>query len=57
MQLMPGTAKIVARQHRLPYAKEWLTSRPEYNAQLGTAHLGDLIESFDGSYIMAIAGL
>lgn len=55
MQLMPGTAKIVARQHHLPYAKEWLTSRPEYNAQLGTAHLGDLIKSFDGSYIMAIA--
>jgi soluble lytic murein transglycosylase len=55
MQLMPGTARIVARQHKLTYNVDWLLDRPEYNAQLGTAHLGDLIVRFDGSYILAIA--
>ena len=55
MQLMPGTARIVARQIGVPYAASRLTD-PVYNATLGAAHLGDLIENeFGGSYIMSIA--
>lgn len=55
MQLMPGTARIVARQIGMPYAANRLTD-PVYNATLGAAHLGDLIENdFAGSYIMSIA--
>lgn len=54
MQLMPATAKHVAKQVGLPYSKARLTD-PVYNATLGTAHLGDLVDSFDGSYIMSIA--
>lgn len=55
MQLMPGTARIVARQVGLPYSANRLTD-PVYNATLGAAHLGDLIENdFAGSYIMSIA--
>ncbi|MFZ3035271.1 MAG: lytic transglycosylase domain-containing protein [Parvibaculum sp.] len=55
MQLMPTTAKVVARQIDVPYSHNRLTSDPAYNAMLGTAHLGDLIEGFDGSYIMSVA--
>ena len=55
MQLMPGTARIVARQINVPYRKSKLTSDPAYNAMLGSAHLGDLVNQFQGSYIMTIA--
>lgn len=54
MQLMPTTARAVAKQVGLPYSKARLTD-PTYNATLGSAHLGDLVDSFDGSYIMSIA--
>ncbi len=54
MQLMPGTARIVARKHKLQYQERWLTSNPAYNAQLGAVHLGDLIADWDGSYILAL---
>ena len=55
MQLMPGTARIVARQIGVPYSPGRLTD-PDYNATLGAAHLGDLVENeFNGSYIMSIA--
>ncbi len=52
MQLMPGTARLVARQFRLHYSRSKLTSDPAYNVTLGVAHLGDLIDRFDGSYIL-----
>ena len=55
MQLMPSTARLVARQFNLPYSRNRLTDA-EYNATLGAAHLGDLVQNeFDGSYIMSIA--
>ena len=34
MQLMPYTAKLVAKQAKLPYSKSRLTSDPEYNINL-----------------------
>jgi len=55
MQLMPATAKVVAHQIDVPYSRNRLTNDPAYNAMLGTAHLGDLIEDYDGSYILSIA--
>lgn len=55
MQLMPGTAKLVAKQYGLGYAPAKLTSDPVYNVKLGSAHLGDLIEEFGGSYILTLA--
>ncbi|MAM93831.1 MAG: transglycosylase [Parvibaculum sp.] len=55
MQLMPRTARMVAGQVGLPYSSARLTD-PVYNATLGAAHLGDLVENeFSGSYIMSIA--
>jgi soluble lytic murein transglycosylase len=56
MQLMPGTAKIIARQYKLGYAPAKLTGDPAYNVKLGAAHLGDLIDDFNGSYVLTLAG-
>jgi len=54
MQLMPATARKVAKQEGLRYHKRRLTD-PAYNLRLGTAYLDDLIDAYDGSYIMALA--
>lgn len=56
MQLMPATAKAVSRQLKISYSRDALTQDPAYNVSLGGKYLGDLINQFDGSYIMAIAG-
>jgi hypothetical protein len=54
MQLMPGTAKMVARQHNVAYDERRLTSDPAYNVMLGAAHFGDLINNYNGSYILSL---
>jgi soluble lytic murein transglycosylase len=54
MQLMPATARAVAKRLRLPYAKSNLT-HGAYNVKLGSAYLADLIEKYDGSYVLALA--
>ncbi|QEX16719.1 lytic transglycosylase [Hypericibacter terrae] len=55
MQLMPRTAKQIAKKLQLPYSDAKLTKDPSYNIKLGRAYLGDLVNGFDGSYILAIA--
>ena len=55
MQLMPPTAKHVAKGMKLRYRKEDLTRSPEYNMLLGRAYLQELLDSFSGSYVLAIA--
>ncbi len=55
MQLMPSTARTTARHMGLSYDTSWLTETPSYNTRLGRYHLGELLDRFDGSYIMAIA--
>jgi soluble lytic murein transglycosylase len=55
MQLIPGTARAQARAEGLPFQLGWLTEDPEYNITLGSAHLADLIDHWNGSYVLAIA--
>jgi len=55
MQLMPGTATLIARQLQLPYAVDRLTSDGVYNLTLGRAYIEKLLEDFGGSYPLAIA--
>nr|MBA3811337.1 lytic transglycosylase domain-containing protein [Caulobacteraceae bacterium] len=54
MQLMPATAQGVARRLGLPYQADELDD-PDYNMRLGSAFLGDLVNEFSGSYLMAAA--
>lgn len=56
MQLMPATAKLVARQYRLPFVAGKLKSDPAYNVKLGAAHLADLVDNFNGSYVLTLVG-
>jgi soluble lytic murein transglycosylase len=56
MQLMPATAKLVSKKLNIAYNKGKLTSDPSYNVRLGSQYLSDLVDNFDGSYIMAAAG-
>ncbi len=55
MQLMPGTAKILAKRIGVAYSPSQL-DEPEYNMKLGATFLGQLVSQFSGSYIMAAAG-
>ena len=55
MQLMPYTAKLVAKQANLPYSKSRLTTDPEYNINLGSHYIAGLILEYEGAYPFAIA--
>ncbi len=55
MQLMPGTAKIVAHRMGVSYSAAQL-DEPDYNMRLGAQFLGQLVSQFSGSYVMAAAG-
>jgi len=55
MQLMPTTAKQVAGQLGMQHTNGRLTSDPNYNIALGSAYMRDLVDRFNGSYVLAIA--
>ena len=54
MQLMPPTAAGVARKLGESHSVDRLFE-PDYNMRLGSVYLGDMINRFSGSYIMAAA--
>lgn len=54
MQLMPYTAKLVAKQAKLPYSKNKIKN-PDYNIKLGSYYLAGLLEAYEGSYPFALA--
>lgn len=56
MQLMPATAKAVARGLGLTHKATDVLGDWRYNAQLGSAYLEELAERFDGNVIMVSAG-
>ena len=55
MQLMKYTAKVVAKQAKLPYSISGLTKNPEYNIKLGSYYFDSLLKQYDGVYPFAIA--
>ena len=55
MQLMPGTAKLVATKLQMPFSEDRLSTDGLYNLRLGESYLEKLIEDFGGSYPLAIA--
>ena len=54
MQLMTYTAKLVAKQAKLPYSKSKLKN-PDYNIKLGSYYLAGLLEEYEGSYPFALS--
>jgi soluble lytic murein transglycosylase len=55
MQLMPATARATARSLGQPYRFTWLTDDLDYNLTLGMHHLAEVVEDYDGSYVIALA--
>jgi soluble lytic murein transglycosylase len=56
LQLLPGTAKDMARTAGLGYSAQKLVTDPGYNATLGAHYLSDQLSRFDGSYVLTFAG-
>jgi len=56
MQLMPATARAVAKSDGQNAHTEAKLFEPAYNVRLGRAYLASLIDDFNGSYLLAIAG-
>lgn len=54
MQLMPATAASTARALGEPYSIERLFEA-DFNMKLGARYLGDMINEFSGSYVLAAA--
>ena len=54
MQLMPATAKHVAQQMGVHYVPGKL-SIPDFNITVGSRYLSNLVDNYNGSYILAIA--
>ncbi|WP_458760739.1 transglycosylase SLT domain-containing protein [Afipia sp. TerB] len=56
MQVTPDAAKYVTKKYGAAYDINRLKNDSSYNATLGAAELGGLIEDYRGSYIMTFAG-
>jgi soluble lytic murein transglycosylase len=56
MQVMPGTAKMMAGKLGVAYDAGRLTSDPLYNAKLGSAYLAGLVDEFGNSPVLVAAG-
>lgn len=56
LQLLPGTAKELARKAGLPFSQTRLTTDAGYNAALGATFLGEQLSRFNGSYVLTFAG-
>jgi soluble lytic murein transglycosylase len=55
-QLMPYTAKAVARKLKIAKLTPARLLDPEMNIRIGSAYLGDLVKRYEGTYELALAG-
>lgn len=55
MQMMPGSARLAARDAGLPYRPEALLTDTSYNMQLGMTEYHTHMDRFGGSWVLAIA--
>ena len=55
MQLIPATAKAVAKRNGIAYKPALLIDDPDYNIRLGSAYLASLLSDYGGSYVLALA--
>jgi len=56
LQLMPDTARDVAKKAGLAFSSQKLTTDAGYNATLGATFLGDQLSRFRGSYVLTFVG-
>lgn len=56
MQVTPDAGRYVAKKYNATFDLAKLKGDPSYNASMGAAELGGLIDDYRGSYIMTFAG-
>ncbi|RTL50303.1 MAG: lytic transglycosylase domain-containing protein [Bradyrhizobiaceae bacterium] len=56
MQVTPDAGRYVAKKYNATFDLARLKGDPSYNASMGAAELGGLIDDYRGSYIMTFAG-
>lgn len=56
LQLLPGTAKQMAKKTGQKYSAQRLVTDAAYNATLGAAYLSEQLDSFGNSYILTFVG-
>ncbi|RWD57015.1 MAG: lytic transglycosylase domain-containing protein [Mesorhizobium sp.] len=56
LQLMPGTARQLAKKAGMTFSQARLTTDAGYNATLGSGFLGEQLDRFNGSYVLTFAG-
>lgn len=55
MQLLPATAREVARHMRWDFSVRHLITKPQVNIRLGAQYIGRLLDSHNGNFILAVA--
>jgi peptidoglycan lytic transglycosylase len=55
MQVTPDAGRFIAKKFNVAFDQRRLLDDPAYNAEIGTAELGEAINEFRGSYILAFA--
>ncbi len=55
MQVTPEAGRYIAKKFNVTYDQNRLLHDSVYNVQMGSAELGDVIERYRGSYILAFA--
>ncbi|UTO28882.1 lytic transglycosylase domain-containing protein [Bartonella harrusi] len=56
LQLLPTTAKTLAKKYSITWSPQKLSSDASYNAKLGAYFLSEQLERFNGSYILTLIG-
>ncbi|WP_019219707.1 lytic transglycosylase domain-containing protein [Bartonella florencae] len=56
LQLLPTTAKTLAKKYSMAWSPQKLNSDASYNATLGAYFLSEQLERFNGSYILTLIG-
>ncbi len=56
MQVLPSTARFVARREGLEFDRGRLSTDAAYNVTIGSRYLHGLLEDYDRSYPLALAG-
>jgi soluble lytic murein transglycosylase len=55
MQVTPDTGRAIAKKFSIPFDQKRLLEDSGYNVQIGAAELGDLVQYYRGSYLLAFA--
>jgi soluble lytic murein transglycosylase len=56
MQVLPGTAKLMATKLGKKYEPGKLTTDPAYNVAMGSAYLAEMVEEFGPSIALVASG-